>query len=186
MLAFQQWVAKKGMLCLRWWQAIWKAFRPKSPQRSTWCHKDKSIILIKKCYSLLTADVWGSPCNTHSSLIASLSVGCDSWAETLTVSSSVAGTRVFHTVIIEGLGINLCVYKTKQTNIRKWTMFNFLLQQTELNYSDLMVAVFECLPCYDAAHHFCPLMSHGCSYTRIHNLFLIWASALNFPAVCKL
>lgn len=48
----------------------------------------------------LTTDFWSSPRNTGAGLIACLSIGCNGCAETLTVSSWVASTRVFHTVFI--------------------------------------------------------------------------------------
>lgn len=90
---------------------------------------------------------WCSPCNTDSSFSAGLGVGCYSCTETLTVSTSITGTGVFHTVLKE------------QSRIY------------------LLVARLESLSCDDAALHLSPVVTVGSGSTWVDVAFCVGTSA---------
>lgn len=100
-------------------------------------------------------DVGSSPCDADAGLITSLSISCYRRAETLAVSSRVAGTRVSHTVFIKR------------------------------NRIDLFVALVECLSSYNAAHHFSPVISMGFCFAGAVIGLHIWTGGMQFPAVGK-
>lgn len=48
------------------------------------------------------------------------------------------------------------------------------------------MAAFKCISNYNAALHFCPVMSFWCCFTGVSNHFHIWARAGCLPAFCEL